>query len=192
MEQSDLLKRLVNTLDSLGIPYLITGSMASTAYGEPRFTNDIDVVVAMSLAQAPAFCGSFPAPEFYCALDAVEQAVRQGFQFNILHPASGLKVDVIVATDSAFDRSRLAHGVRLPAGADFDATFAAAEDVIVKKLQYFQEGGSEKHLRDIVGMLKVQGARIDRAYVNTWIAQLGLQAEWQLVETRLPTDPERQ
>ena len=185
MEPSDLLKHLTGTLESLGIPYLLTGSMATIAYGEPRFTNDIDVVVAMRLADVPAFCSAFPAPEFYCAAAAVEQAVRQRFQFNILHPASGLKVDVIVATDSEFDRSRLARGVRLPAGADFEARFAAPEDVIVKKLQYFQEGGSEKHLRDIVGVLKVQGERIDRAYLLTWIERFGLQAEWQLIEGRL-------
>jgi hypothetical protein len=191
MEQSDLLRRLTATLESLDIPYLVTGSVATIAYGEPRFTNDIDVVVAMSAAHVPAFCSAFPAPEFYCAAEAVEQAVRQRFQFNILHPASGLKVDVIVATDSEFDRSRLARGIRLPAGADFEATFAAPEDVIVKKLQYFQEGGSEKHLRDIVGVLKVQGERIDRDYLTTWIARLGLQAEWHLIEGRLQIDAGR-
>src|SRR3954452_22947491 len=100
MEQSDLLKYLANTLERLGIPYLLTGSMATIAYGEPRFTNDIDVVVAMNLSQVPAFCAAFPAPDFFCPADAVEQAVRQRFQCNILHPASGLKVDVIVAADS--------------------------------------------------------------------------------------------
>jgi hypothetical protein len=185
MEPSNLLKHLANTLDSLGIRYLVTGSMASIAYGEPRFTNDIDVVAALTLAQVSALCAAFPAPEFYCSAATAEQAVRERSKFNILHPASGLKVDVIVATDSLFDRTRLARGVRLAAGADFEATFAAPEDVIVKKLQYFREGGSEKHLRDIVGVLKVQGERIDRAYLADWIARLGLDAEWTLIEERL-------
>jgi hypothetical protein len=182
VEQSELLKRLAGTLDRLGIPYLLTGSMATSVYGEPRFTNDIDVVVALGPDQVPALCAAFPAPDFFCSPDAAEQAVRQRFQFNILHLASGLKVDVIVATDSAFDRSRLGRGVRLPAGEDFDATFASPEDVIIKKLQYFREGGSDKHLRDIVGVLKVQKERIDRRYLADWIARLGLETEWQLVE----------
>jgi hypothetical protein len=184
MEQSELLKHLTGTLDRLGIPYLLTGSMASSVYGEPRFTNDIDVVAALPLAQVPALCAAFPAPDFFCSPEAAEQAVRQQFQFNILHVASGLKVDVIVATDSAFDRSRLSRGVRLPAGEDFEATFASPEDVIVKKLEYFREGGSDKHLRDVVGVLKVQKDRIDRGYLADWIARLGLAAEWQLVEAR--------
>lgn len=185
MEPSDLLKHLATTLEALGIPYLVTGSMASIAYGEPRFTNDIDVVVALTPGQVSAFCAAFPAPEYYCSADAAEQAVRQRSQFNILHPASGLKADVIVATESLFDRTRLGRGVRLAAGADFEVTFAAPEDVIVKKLQYFHEGGSEKHLRDIVGVLKVQGERLDRAYLTDWIGRLGLDAEWTLIEERL-------
>jgi hypothetical protein len=185
MEPSDLLKYLAETLERLQVPYLITGSMATIAYGEPRFTNDIDVVVVLTSAQVPALCTAFPEPEFYCSPEAVAQAVRQRFQFNILHPESGLKVDVIVASDSEFDRSRLGRGVRLPVGEASTATFASPEDVIVKKLHYYQEGGSEKHLRDIVGVLKVQGERINRAYLTEWVNRLNLVAEWHLVEARL-------
>lgn len=185
MEPSDLLRILSSTLERLGVPYLITGSMASTAYGEPRLTNDIDVVVALKPSQVADFCAAFPEPEYFCSAAAVSQAVQRRFQFNILHPTSGLKIDVFVATDSPFDRSRLARGVRLPAGPDFDATFSAPEDVIIKKLQYHREGGSEKHLRDIVGILKIRGEQIDRGYIADWIARLKLEAEWRLVEERL-------
>jgi hypothetical protein len=185
MEQSELLKYLAKNLDDLHIPYLLTGSIATIAYGEPRFTNDIDVVVAMTTGQIPGFCGAFQAPEFYCPPEVVEQAVRQQFQFNILHPESGLKIDVIVAGDSEFDRSRLGRGMRLPAGVGFEATFAAPEDVILKKLQYFREGGSEKHLRDIVGVIKVQRDSINSVYLADWVARLELVSEWQLIVDRL-------
>ncbi len=185
MEQAELLKVLVGALEQLGIPYLLTGSLATSAYGEPRFTHDIDVVVRLTLAQVPHLCAAFPAPDFYCSQTAAEQAVRERFQFNILHPASGQKVDVIVASDSEFDRTRLGRGLRVPVGPDFEATFSAPEDVIIKKLEYFREGGSEKHLRDIVGVLKVQGSRIDRVYLTDWIARLGLQIEWALIEERM-------
>ncbi len=100
MGQSDLLRHLVATLEALGIPYLLTGSMATIVYGEPRFTQDIDVVVAMTPAHVMAFCAAFPAPDYYCPREGAEQAVRQQFQFNLLHPATGLKVDVILATQS--------------------------------------------------------------------------------------------
>jgi hypothetical protein len=185
MEPSDLLEYLGQTFDTLGIPYLITGSMATISYGEPRFTNDIDVVVRLTRAQVQAVCAAFPSPEYYCSAEAAEQAVSEHSQFNILHPRSGLKIDVIIATDSAFDRSRLARGVRLPAGANFEATFASPEDVILKKLEYFRLGGSEKHLRDIVGVVKVRADRLDRAYLADWITRLGLGAEWKLIEDRL-------
>jgi hypothetical protein len=181
VEQADLLKALVGALEELGVPYLLTGSLAASAYGEPRFTHDIDVVVRLTLAQVPHLCAAFPPPDYYCDQTAAEPTVRQ----RILHPASGQKVDVIVATDSEFDRTRLARGDRVPAGPDFEATFSAPEDLIIKKLEYFREGGSEKHLRDIVGVLNVQGEGIDRVYLMDWVARLGLQAEWTLIEERL-------
>ncbi len=189
MEPSELLARLTASLARLGVPYLVTGSMASTAYGEPRFTHDIDVVVDSSADRVHDFCAEFPAPEFYCWEPAVVDAVRRRFQFNIIHLESGFKVDVILATDSAFDRSRLARARSLAAVGTV-VSFASPEDVIIKKLQYFQEGGSEKHLRDIAGVLKVQAARIDLGYIADWAARLGLQGEWQLVLSRLSPSPE--
>jgi hypothetical protein len=181
----DLLKHLGQTFDALGIPYLITGSMATISYGDPRLTTDIDVVAALTPLNVAVACAAFPAPDYYCSIVAAEQAVRERSQFNILHPNSGLKIDVIIATESAFDRSRLGRGVRLPAGADFEVTFAAPEDVILKKLEYYRLGGSEKHLRDIVGVLRVRSDKIDRAYLADWIDRLGLSAEWQMIEERL-------
>ena len=189
MEPSDLLKYLDDTFDALGVPYLVVGSMATIGYGEPRLTNDIDVFVSLTLSQVPALCAAFQSPEYYLSADAVEQAVRQGFQFNILHPASGLKVDVIIATESEFDRSQLARSVQMVAAPGIEATFASPEDVIIKKLEYFKEGKSEKHLRDIVGVLKVRGDRIDRVYLNHWIGRFGLETEWALIEGRLKEGP---
>ena len=186
MEPSDLLQRFVDVLERLTIPYRVTGSMASIAYGEPRLTNDIDIVVQLRPGQVDALCVAFPGPDFYCSLEAARQAVQQRFQFNVLHPASGLKVDIIVASDSAFDQSRFARGQRLLINADHQAWFAAPEDVILKKLVYFQEGGSEKHLRDIVGILKVQAGQIDQTYLAEWVARLGVGEEWQLVKARMP------
>jgi hypothetical protein len=79
----------------------------------------------------------------------------------------------------------MARGRRLPAGDGFETTFAAPEDVILKKLEYFREGGSEKHLRDIVGILKVQGDGIDREYLREWIEKLSVKTEWALIDERL-------
>jgi hypothetical protein len=184
MEPLELLTKVAGVFETLGIPYLITGSMATIVYGEPRFTNDIDVVAALGEAKIDAFCAAFPAPEFYCYSDAVRQAVKDRSQFNLIHPSSGLKVDVMILRETDFNRSRLSRGVRIPTGAESSARFASAEDVIIKKLEYYREGGSEKHLRDIAGVLKVQGDRVDREYVADWTTKLGLTNEWRLVLTR--------
>lgn len=189
MEPSELLAHLVQALERLGIPYLVTGANATIAYGEPRFTNDIDVVVDLRLDQVPPLCAAFPAPEFYVSQPAADTAVRRRHQFNIIHPASGLKIDVIVASDSLFDRSRLRRGRRLSVSADLQVWFGSPEDVILKKLEYYREGGSEKHLRDIAGVLKVQGPRVDRQYIAKWAEKLGVLDLWQMVAERTDATP---
>src|SRR3954451_1624427 len=80
----NLLGRFVGVLDSLGIRYRVVGSMASTAYGEPRFTNDIDVVADLPPEAVDLFCQHFPPEEFYCYANAVREAVRNRHQFNII------------------------------------------------------------------------------------------------------------
>jgi hypothetical protein len=181
MRPSELFRRLIADLERLKVRYLITGSMATIIHGEPRFTNDIDVVVELPAERVDDFCVAFPSPEYYCPKQAVVEAVRDRFVFNILHPASGLKVDVFIAADDDFDRSRLQRAVRLRGGPDFDAWFASPEDVILKKLVYYQEGESEKHVRDILGVLKLQGDKVDRGYIEEWAARLGVVDTWRQV-----------
>lgn len=171
--------------ERLGVPYRVVGSMASSLHGEPRATNDIDMVLQLDAPRVAAFCSAFPPPDFYCSLDAARDAVNNRFQFKILHLASGLKVDVILASDSEFDRAQLARGGPLYIDEARQVCVASPEDVIVKKLEYFQLGGSEKHLRDVVGILKVQGEGVDREYLARWIGRLDLEAEWRLIEQRL-------
>src|SRR6478672_5453551 len=105
MGPAELLRYVADVLDRLGIPYRVTGSMATIAYGEPRFTNDIDLVVRLRPDEVDGLCAAFPPPDFYCSKDAATDAVRRGSQFNILQPTSGLKVDVMIASESAFDAS---------------------------------------------------------------------------------------
>jgi hypothetical protein len=181
MGPSDLLRRLAETLERLQIPYLVTGSTATIAYGEPRFTQDIDVVIDLRSEKVAAFCESFPEPDFYCPLETVRESVRTRFPFNVLHLDSGLKIDLIPATESEFDRSRFSRATRVKVGPNIDAWFASPEDVILKKLLYYQEGGSDKHLRDIGGVLKVRAEQLDRHYVSAWAERLGVTSEWEAV-----------
>lgn len=186
MEQSDLLRKIVAAFDALGARYVIVGSMASIAYGEPRFTNDIDVVVDLRASHVNALCEAFPAPDYYLSRPAAESAIAKKFQFNILHPSSGMKVDCIIPSTGDHDRLQLGRGRAITrADGGYTVIFASPEDVIIKKMEYFREGGSEKHLRDITGVLKMQGDKIDRAYILSWAEKLKLMPIWEMIEERL-------
>lgn len=185
MGPHELLGRVVQVLDRLGVRYLVTGSMAAMVYGEPRFTNDIDIVVGLLPDHAGPLAASFPEPEFYLSTEAVREAIDRRRQFNVIHPASGLKVDLIVRKETPFDQCRFQRARRIRTADAFEATFAAPEDVILKKLEYYKEGGSEKHLRDITGMLKVSAGEIDEAYIVEWADRLDLRPVWEAVARRV-------
>ena len=185
MNEGDLARKVIETFESLAIPYFITGSMASIALGEARYTNDIDIIADIPSNKIRPLLTAFPAPEYYLSESAVREAVSQRFQFNIIHPRSGLKVDVMLPAEDAFDRMRMSRKIQLNVDSDTVGWFSSAEDVILKKLVFFQLGGSEKHLRDICGVLLVQGDRIDQAYLDNWAEQLGVTEELELVRRKL-------
>jgi len=185
MELFDLLEKAVKAFEEIGIPYLVTGSTASIAYGEPRLTNDIDVVADISERHVASLLAAFPADEFYISKEAIIQAIHSRGQFNIIHPASGLKMDIIIRQQTPFDDSRFARSLRISPAESFDANFAAPEDVIIKKMEYYSAGGSEKHLRDIAGILKISGDTIDRKYIDDWARKLGLTHIWLAIQKRI-------
>ncbi|MEX0702562.1 MAG: hypothetical protein WD069_10750 [Planctomycetales bacterium] len=191
MEPYDLLRYVASVLHRLAIPYLVTGSTVTIAAGEPRFTNDIDIVVDLRPKHIAALCAAFPAPDYYVSEQAVREAVATKRQFNVIHIPAGLKVDFILRRDIPFDDSRFARGVRVRPVEDYEATFASIEDVIVKKLDFYQQGGSDKHLRDIAGVLQMNPDRVDRRYIREWAERLGLVPIWEMVLKRLDARNDR-
>lgn len=185
MEQHELLLFVVECFEKLKIPYLITGAIASIAYGEPRFTNDIDIVVDMSLTHVDPFKSYFPENEFYLEVDSIKRAINRRHQFNIIHPGSGLKVDVIISKKDDFDQSRFARIKKLYVSETKSADFASPEDVVIKKLEYFKQGRSEKHLRDIASMLKISSELIDRAYISFWAKRLSVGELWEEIQKKV-------
>lgn len=185
MGPHDLLRIAVGVLERLRIPYLITGSVASMAYGEPRLTNDIDIVAEVKPVHIVALLAAFPRPDYYLDEEMMREALIRCGQFNIIHPGSGLKIDVMVRGNTAFDDSRFSRTRRLHPAKDFEATFAAPEDVILKKMTYYKEGGSDKHLRDITGILRISGTDVDRDYIASWATRLGVLEVWEAILRRL-------
>ena len=188
MEQAELLRRTIEVLESQGIRYLIVGSAASVAYGEPRFTLDIDIVIDVTPGQVSQLCSAYPDDEYYVSLAAAKQAAKEGGQFNVIHPASGNKIDFIIARRDAWGRQQVERRRRVAILPGLFGYAGSPEDVILGKMWYYQLGGSEKHLRDIASMLRLSGDQIDRAYVAQWAEQLGLSEIWQTILSRLTAD----
>jgi len=181
-QQDELLRAVISILEKLGLRYFVTGSVAAIYYGEPRFTNDIDVVVDLSEKHVPQLLAAFPQGEFYLSEDALRRAVRRRGMCNVIHIPSTLKVDIMVAEDSLFNRSRFERARRVKPDEQCEAFFSSAEDVILKKMDFFREGGSEKHLRDITGIMMVSGDELDHDYIESWADQMGLETIWRTIK----------
>ena len=184
MQPRDFFQQTITVLESLKVPYLVTGSVASITYGEPRFTADTDFVVRMGEHQARKICEAFDTDEFYVSLESALEAVHCSSQFNIIQSRTGFKIDLMLSTDNAYDDSRFARGQRIQFAPGFFAVTASPEDVIIKKLEYYKLGGSDKHLRDIAGILRVTGDEVDRDSIGRWVARLGLEIEREIALAR--------
>ena len=178
MEQTDILRYAIDALELLQVRYLVVDSFASIAYGESRFTQDIDIVAAFEMHHVQGLLEAFPQPEFYLSETAVLDAIRTQFQFNIIHPTSGNKIDFILPRTGAWAAARMARRRPIRLLPDRDVMTAAPEDVILGKLWYYSEGGGDRHLRDIAGILRVTGDGVDRADVERWARQLGFLDIW--------------
>lgn len=182
MPEPSLFEPFIVRLERLGVPYAVTGSTAGILYGEPRMTHDVDIVVALASRDVGRFVAAFPLEDFYCPpADVLAIEVRRGQRghCNLIHHASGFKADIYIAFDE-LHRWALAH--RLVVTLDgLAVSVAPVEYVILRKLEYFREGGSGKHVRDIRGMLEVSTANIDRQFLDEWIVRLGLAAAWRTI-----------
>ena len=186
MEQTDLFQYAIQTLERLQIVYMVVGSCASMAYGEPRMTQDIDIVIDVGdIAQLRALCDAFPPPEFYVSQEAAKSALQHRSQFNVLHAESGNKIDFIIPKNNAWSKEQIARRQRIELLQQIEGFAARREDIIIGKMIFYEEGGSEKHLRDIAGIMRISGAKVDRAYIERWAATLNLSDIWQAILARL-------
>ncbi|MGH7263495.1 MAG: nucleotidyl transferase AbiEii/AbiGii toxin family protein [Candidatus Rokuibacteriota bacterium] len=172
-EELEVLTTVGRRLDALGVPYMITGSMAVNYYAVPRMTRDIDIVVELSGREAERLCQAFQ-DDFYVDRDAVRRAIDERGLFNLIHVASVVKVDFVVRKDSDYRRQEFARRRRIRVE-DEELTLVTPEDLIISKLDWARHSHSELQLADVRNVL-ASVPNLDEAYLAHWTGRLGLEA----------------
>ena len=153
--------------------------MVSAVHGVPRSTHDIDVVIAPTAQQLRTLLDQFPESQYYAEIEDALQAFRNGTQFNIIDHNGIWKADFILRKNRPFSRAEFERRRRIRIlGVSVYA--ATPEDILIAKLEWAKMGQSERQITDAAGILSVQGPALDIAYVERWVAELGLDAQWQL------------
>lgn len=170
----------IGPLNRAGFRFMVTGSVAAMLYGEPRLTNDVDLVLFLPVARASELEAMFPLDDFYCPPEEVikiEAARSSEGHFNLIHHQTGFKGDVYLAGNDSLRLWGLSRVESYEHGGE-QIPVAPPEYVIVRKLEFFRAGGSQKHIRDIRAMLAISADRIDNDLLDEKIADLGLQSTW--------------
>jgi hypothetical protein len=177
-EQRATLLRVVAALEAIGLAYCIGGSLASSRYGLPRSTNDVDLVVALQHAQIDALVSALAA-DFMIDPQAIVFAIDGKRSFNIISYDTLDKIDIFVMTSEPWSRQQLARRRRMPLFDTPDAPtlfFSSPEDVVLSKLVWYRRGGekSDRQWLDIVSVLATQPGAPDWAYLRRWADELGV------------------
>jgi hypothetical protein len=172
-----LLRELVGLLGTLGIPYMVVGSFASSVHGEPRTTLDLDLVIDPTGPKLESLLQQLPADRYYVDAEAARDARKHRSMFNVIHLPSGWKLDLIIQRGRPFSVEELRRREKKTLrGVDVD--MATAEDTVIAKLEWSKAGNSERQLSDAAAILRLRGPALDIAYIERWVDELELREQW--------------
>lgn len=187
MPEAELISLFVSPLEKAGLQYLVSGSVASILYGEPRATMDIDLGIFINGQNFGILHDLYPDTDYYVPPeDVINIESRREIRghYNIIHHKTGYKADFYPSRNHPLLPWALRNLRRINVG-DFPISVAPPEYVILWKLAFYQEGGSQKHLRDICGILSVQGDALDHAIIEETAKDQHLQQAWKTAKSMM-------
>jgi hypothetical protein len=185
VEAPDLVGLFVRPLEELGIDYMVTGGVAAVVYGDPRFTRDIDIILRLESADVSRLAAAFDPKRFYVppieTLKTEARRPRYG-HFNIIHRETALRADIYVLSRDPLQQWGFSQRRALDLESD-RITLAPPEYVVLSKLEYYRDSGSERHLRDIAMILRISEGEVDLGAIAEWVDRLHLGESWEAART---------
>jgi hypothetical protein len=183
LDITGFLKLILESLESAGVEYLIGGAIAEWAWGEPRATQDLDIVISLPIKAVGRFSKELEKRDMLLPADIILDAIaeeRADIPLNAIHMYSGLKADLYLMRDGdALRQSAFQRRVRVDYGPPIGQVYIhSPEDLILYKLMYLGLSGQPKHARDIAAILRAKKNQLDFRYIEEWVARLGLGSVW--------------
>jgi hypothetical protein len=176
-EPVEVTLKVTDVFEKLGVPYLISGSLASTLYGMVRTTQGSDIVSEMKLEHIQPFVAALQ-DEFYIDEEMIAESIQRNSSFNMIHRETMFKVDVFIPRPRPFLRSQLSRAQKqiFTFESKVSGKFASPEDTVLSKLEWYRMGGevSDRQWRDILGVLKTRLGQLDLAYMRKWGKELNV------------------
>jgi hypothetical protein len=185
----EFVRLVIDALEAAGVDYLIGGAVAAWAWGEPRSTLDLDVVVNLPIEAVVPLSKELENRDMLVPADIILDNLleaRADIPINTIHMHSGFKADLyLLRPGDELRQLALQRRVQVDLGPPIGQVFVhTPEDLIIYKTLYFSLSRQTKHLRDISAVLAALGDQLDDAYVETWMARQGLLSIWkELLDT---------
>jgi len=179
----EVFRKVLASLEAADIPYMLTGSFASSIHGEPRASKDIDIVISPTQEKLIALLEQFPQDQYYAVVDDALEAFAGGHMFNIIDFASGWRIDFIFLKPRPFSQAEFSRRKVEDLG-DLKLTVATPEDVLIAKLEWAKIGQSERQMEDCASIIRIKGDSLDSDYIQRWVEELGLDEQWAVAKQR--------